>query len=249
MNKKLLVLVVGVVLAVVLVLALKQSGTSSDSAEQAVPTVLAIDVAVSFMDDWLDARQATDTDPVQAGLLTSEYLTRAFQEKLAVTEFSFEEGIQDPVLCQQTTPNNIRSKVIVDQPEQVQVYVIATKNESAGQAVATLVIEDGEWKINAIKCGFGETGPEMGEYSFEQTGQLLKTVPPPLDANFWYLVYESEGVFGYTAKLLFDDTSMCIAVDGTESVCDPTQFVETSRVMLQGDIGEAGVTVKRIMMQ
>lgn len=249
MNKKLIGLVVVAAIVIIGFVVLKNNSAGPGAEEKVMPEVPAIDVVLNFMGDWLDARESTETTPVAEGLTQSEALSKAFAEQLQATSFDFEGDSLDPVLCQTVLPNNLRSKTVSETDSNVEILVIANGAQTANQAVVKLIIEDGEWKINSIKCGFGETGPEMGEYSFEQTGQLLKSVPPPLDPNFWYLVYESEGVSGFTAKLMFDASSVCVSNEAVETVCEPDTFQQTARAKVQGDISEAGVMVKRVTFE
>jgi len=77
-------------------------------------------------------------------------------------------------------------------------------------------------------------------------GNLLKSVPPPYDPNYWHLVYAQNGTLGYVVPLFFSAMSMCTDIRGNESVCDPSQFIEVQKVMLRGDMTELGVEVKQL---
>jgi hypothetical protein len=67
-----------------------------------------------------------------------------------------------------------------------------------------------------------------------------------MQKEYWHLVYEQQGQSGYTVPLFFDEESTCIDLDGGEVVCKPDSFQEASHVFAQGQMLEAGLTVKRL---
>ena len=90
-----------------------------------------------------------------------------------------------------------------------------------------------------------EEAPQR-EFSFERTGNLLKSDVAPLDPDLWYIVFEENGEKGHVAPLYFDDTSMCKAADGSEVVCNPDQFTNAADAVVKGEMSEAGVQVKLV---
>ena len=109
-----------------------------------------------------------------------------------------------------------------------------------------LISRDGLWEIADINCTSGEEAPDQGEFTFDREGFLLKqSVPPPLDPQFWYLVFEQEGTPGHTAPLLLGDESTCVN-DDREGSCSDDMLGEALRAHVQGNLTEAGVDVARI---
>ena len=104
------------------------------------------------------------------------------------------------------------------------------------------------WQITDISCATGELPPER-EYSFEQNGFLLKNVPPPLNDDYWHLVFEQQGQPGHTVPLFFDENSQCVGADGITAVCNPDEFIEPSAAIVKGEMQEAGLTVQVVELQ
>lgn len=246
--KKIIVLGLIVLVAVMAFLTLQKNGGSQQTEDAAaIPTSDPLDDITGFYNEWLDALQSTSTDPVAAGLLDSPVLTPKMKESLKI---AVEEGGElDPVLCQTAIPEKIGAKLITRKDATAKVMVIARGEKMPGQSLASLVPQDGIWAIDEIKCAYGEMPPEQGEFSFEREGQLLHSVPPPLDPEHWYIVYESEGVMGYTAKLIFDEESKCTDTDGVTGACDPNTFEETAPAFVQGEMSEAGLMVKHVQLR
>lgn len=244
--KKVIVLLVLVVAITVVALLMKGDGTpgqkGAEENAEPVPTTDPIDDVSDFYQAWLDAVKSPDIDPVTAELTQAPVLTATMQAQLA--EKMQDTSELDPVLCQTAVPKKIGAKLIAQKNGEAQVMVIARGEKMPGQATVTVIPRNGEWAINEIECSYGEQAPEKGEFNFEHEGQLLKSVPPPLDPDYWYLVYEVDGVMGYTAKLMFDEESMC-----GEQVCDPNTFSEASTAFVQGDVGEAGLMVKHLELR
>jgi hypothetical protein len=121
------------------------------------------------------------------------------------------------------------------------------EERSPNVAVVTLGGDTGEWLITDIRCAQGESGPER-EFSFDREGHLLKSVPPPLNPDYWHLVFEENGINGHTAPLFFDESSTCVALDGTEATCNTDNFVDATKALVQGEMTESGVEVKRVTL-
>lgn len=208
---------------------------------QAVSTDDPIDIVLDFYADWLDAVESTSTDPFQSGLTNESLLSQALRDKLNNPPADIQK---DPVLCQDPLPTKIRSKRLVEQADEMQFVIFSKENPLAGQAIATTRKQGEGWYLDDIYCS--REFDEPREFTFEYEGNLLKSVPPPYDPEQWHLVYAQDGTFGYVVPLSFVADSACIDQTGTEAVCDPSQFTETKKVMLQGNMTELGVDVKKL---
>ncbi len=251
--KILLLLLAGILLVlVVLWISNKNNETSTETVDtsEIVPVEDPLDTVLTFYNDWLQAEQSTTTDPILAGLLDSQVLSPEVRANLEKALAEQSEGSLNPVLCQPTVPARIGAKVLFTLDTQAQIMVLARGGEekSAYQAVVTLKAVDGMWRIAEIACAEGDVAPER-EHDFEREGFLLKSVPPPLDPQYWHLVYEENGQLGHTVPLLFSNESICVTANGSESNCDVSQFTEAARVLLQADMIEVGAQVKRIQFK
>ena len=56
--------------------------------------------------------------------------------------------------------------------------------------------------------------------------------------------FEENGTMGHTVPLFFDQTTVCIATNKTESICDPSTFTEPALVLVQAEMLESGAVVK-----
>ncbi len=248
MNKKYIIGgLVGLVLLVVAGWSL--FGTSSQNEEAAtdvaIPTEDRVDIVLEFYDTWLAAVQSTSTDPYQSDLISSPHLGLDLATRLRASQTEVSEDQVDPVLCQLAAPNRIGIKVIFEEELKAQYLIIPKGEISPLRAEVSLVAVDGQWQITDIVCTSGESAP-VGEFSFERKGNLLKSVPPPLDPQYWHLVYEENNVFGQTAPLFFDEGSTCVVPGAADRVCVPDEFNETAVVQVFGQLTEAGVEVKRV---
>ncbi|NCT02026.1 hypothetical protein GW766_02120, partial [Candidatus Parcubacteria bacterium] len=131
---------------------------------------------------------------------------------------------------------------------QVMVLTRGGEEKSPYQDIVTVAVVDGKWRITEISCAQGEIAPERA-YDFEHEGFLLKSVPPPLDPQYWHLVYEENGQLGHTVPLFFSAESICIDGAGNESICVPTQFTDASPAFLQAAMTEAGAAVRRLQLK
>lgn len=248
MKKQFVLLFAFIVIIVIAVVTLSgSSDTSTPAEDSAVPEGDPIDVALGFYNDWLDAVQSTTTDPYAAGLATDQRLSEVAQAYIAVTD---KDADIDPVICQMETPERVGAKVsyVLEREAQYMMLARGLAEKSSRQAVVDLVAQDGQWVINEISCVEGESMPDR-EFTFEREGFLLKSVPPPLDPEYWHLVFEERGVQGHTAPLFFSEDSMCIDAAGVETVCNPDTLPEAGAALVKGQMTEAGVEVSRIELQ
>lgn len=212
-----------------------------------IPTEDPMDVVINFYNTWLDAVHSTTTDPKAAGLYEAAVLSEAVKEYIAAAETTPLPNNLESVLCQQSTPERVGGKLIFKEDTKAEIQILSRgfETKSPYQAVVTLGAVNGAWQINKITCTQGEVAPEK-EFAFEREGYLLKSVKPPLDPNFWHLVYEENGLKGHTVPLFFDESSVCIDKDGNEANCQPDTFTEPSLALLQADMIESGAIVKRL---
>ncbi|MEX1027321.1 MAG: hypothetical protein WD049_04840 [Candidatus Paceibacterota bacterium] len=222
-------------------------GGSGIGEKQAVSLEEPAIVVLDFYDPWLAAVQATSTDPYKSDLPADPILSKELRDRLMNHSDRSGDGV-DPVLCQERTPPAISARPVFTNDEQAQILVLSTRPESQGQAVVTLNKLNGGWYINDIECSSGEVAPDR-EFSFEQEGFLLKSVPPPLDSQYWHLVFEQNNEQGHTVPLFFGAESMCQTGSGTASVCEPDTFTEATQALVKGEMSETGVEVKRVEMK
>ena len=251
MNKNTLYTLLLAVAAVVLIIIFfnrliggsDSSGTDApDLSDQAVSTEEPIDIVLDFYVDWLAAVASTSTDPYTAGLNTSELLSAGLRSSLATAP---EEGGVDLVLCRTYVPENITAREVFALEDKVQLLVMDKDKEKTEQAVVTLAKLGEGFYIDTIECSLGEFAPER-EFTFVRDGQLLKSVPAPLNADFWHIIFTENNIRGNAAPLFFDDNSMCIEANGGEAVCNPDTFTEAAGATVYGEMSEIGVEVKRI---
>jgi hypothetical protein len=214
-----------------------------------VPTDDVIDVTLDFYESWLNAVQSTTTDPYQTGLSTDDLLDDSVRMYIADAQRNGAVLERDPVFCLSFVPDKFRAKTIFtnDTSSEVQVLGRGGAEKSPEYALVGLTAVNGMWQISSITCVSGESAPER-EFAFDKEGFLLKGVPPKLNPDFWYLVFEENGKAGHVAPLAFDTSSICISPEGNESVCDPTQFINPSKAHVKGGMTEAGAVVKRIQL-
>jgi len=254
-NKKYLSIAAGVVaiiavVALVITLANRKTNSNPEEVTGQVPPDVAFDITLEFYNQWLTDAQSTTTDPFASGLINSTRLSSDVRTMIQDKQATKVAGDLDPVLCQLTTPERIGGKEIFQNDTQAQVMILARGFEvkSPNTAIVTLDAVAGNWQITKIECSQGESAPER-EYDFERSGFLLKSVPAPYNSENWHLVYEENGQPGHVLPLFFDTESICVAVGGAEAVCDPSQFVEPAKVLLQADMLDAGADVRRVTFE
>jgi len=219
----------------------ENTGDDDAGASATTPTTDPLDAVLAFYTPWLDAVLSTTTDPYQANLNTNDGLSTAVQLYLADSQ----GGELDPVLCQTEVPEEVRGRELfrTDDEAEVQILSRGLPERSPTFALVRLVAVDGEWQINEIACRSGESGPER-EFTFEREGYLLKSVPEPLNDDYWHLVYTENNIPGQTVPLFFDAESQCQVDEGAFFTCDETQLQEATYASVQGNMTEAGVDVR-----
>lgn len=249
MNTKYKLLALGGLLGLVVIIIItwvflktSQTGpqTSDGSNTQEVSTDDPIDIVLDFYDLWLEAVQSTSTNPFQLELATRPILSKSLSDKLKENQTGL-----DPVLCQSVIPQQITARSIFKQQDKTQVLVMAKDKTVTEQAIVTLKQQNGGWYIDDIMCSPGEFAPTR-EFSFEKEGSLLKSVPLPLDPQYWHIVFEENGELGHAVPLFFDEESRCLSIELVEATCIPDQFTETKKVYVYGQMTELGVEVKRL---
>lgn len=248
MKRNLLILVaIGALLALIIFGFFQSNTTPTDEPVDSQPDTDPLDDALSFYNQWLDAAQSTTTDPYAAGVLDSTILTDNARSQIESARD--QNPALDPVLCRSDVPERVGGKLTYQLDDEAQLIVLGRGGEvaSADQAMVTLLVSDGQWKIDNIECLSGESAPER-EFSFDREGFLLKSVPEPYDPDYWHLVFEQDGQMGHLVPLYFDASSTCTALDATESVCSPESFTEATPVEVRGDMTEAGLEVKQLQI-
>lgn len=203
-----------------------------------------VDITMDFYNAWLPLAKTGTTKPYDAGMTTRPVLSAALKAKLDAAK-THAATDPDPVLCQVKVPDQISSRTIYQQKDSAQVLITSKDKTQTGQAVVTLKAKDGGWYMDDIMCSAGEGGP-TDEFSFNHEGYLLKSVPPPLNKKYWYVIYEDNGVKGQYAPLFLSKTSACQSVEGAKSVCDMATFADAKKVHVYGQMTETGVDVTRI---
>lgn len=247
MNKKFFVL--GSLILIVIVGFMVFSG-DNDTEEMQITYELGdpIDATLDFYNTWLVAMQSTTSNPYDDELhIKSDALSQNIKDKIITTRTNSTSDGLDPILCQMEIPERIGAKVLYQQDSEAQIMVLARgwEEKSPFQAVVTLQGVKDKWIINDINCVTGELPPTR-EYDFEKEGYLLKSVPPPLDSNYWHLVFEQNGQSGHTVPLFFTANSVCIYSEDEEKTCVPDEFTDATKVYLQAGMTEVGATVERL---
>lgn len=207
------------------------------------------DLVLDFYSGWIDRKKVETVDEKTPNPTNSPLLSYQVYEEVKDFDFSADNTEVDPVLCRADLPNGLRSRVVFSTDNKEQILILSADKQTPQQSIITLEKNNDLWEITDIKCGSGEEGGPMGEFSFENEGSLLKdSLPEGFNTDYWHLVFEQDDMQGHTAALLIDEGSVCVDKEGNESTCDPETFFQTMRVRVQGNISEAGVEVKRIEM-
>ncbi|MBX4206404.1 hypothetical protein KW784_01295 [Candidatus Parcubacteria bacterium] len=201
-----------------------------------------VDAVTKFYNSWLTAAKDPAATPGKPELAASAILSKDLRARLA----SAVSATPDPVLCQAKTPQGISIRSFSNTADKAQVLVTPKDKSVNDVALVTLLKSGTGWYISDINCSAGDVAPEK-EFSFENVGYLIKnSVPKPYNSKNWHLVFEEKGQPGHVVPLLFDAKSQCVALDGKESACSPSQFKEATKVSIHGQMSEAGVTVVRL---
>lgn len=219
-----------------------QSNTAGNTPDSVGVANDPINKMLDYYQAYLAAEQNAATSPAQEGLLEDPILSFAVRSYIADSP----EGSVDPVLCQSVTPQKTRSRTLYEEENKAQVQVLGRLEgeKLSEQAVVTLERKNDAWRITEIQCLQGESAPER-EFTFDREGYLLKSVPEPLDANYWHLVFEQNGTKGHTVPL-FTDEAECTLLDGTIETCDMSKVDEATRAKVKGQMTESGVSVQFI---
>ena len=249
MKKPLIILLAVALLALIVVAIVIKQKSTDESAPKEIRGVAGepFDIVMDFYRSWYEARNSSSSDPFSEGLPQLMSLGIDLSKKIADSEINFRESGTDIVLCQTEIPGKLRSRIVFVTDTSAQIMILPKDNQSGIIPVATLNAHDGLWEITDIVCNNGEQDPNQGEFSFDREGQLLKaSLQPPLDNQYWHLVFEQDGTFGYTAPLFLNDSSICVLNNGSEEACRDDIFSETQKVHVLGNMTEAGVEVKKI---
>ncbi len=204
-----------------------------------------IDIVLDFYNPWLAAELSTSTNPHESDLQNSSLLTKELAKNLSSSAEYLAAEI-NPVLCQSEVPERIGGKLIFVTEKDAEVMVVPRGKKVPQMAIVSLIIEDNEWIIDGIECSQGDVLPDR-EFSFENEGFLLRqSVQAPLNPEDWHLVFIQDDEEGHTAPLHFDTESMCTDEGGIVAVCSKDQFTEASKVIVKGEMTEAGVQVKQV---
>lgn len=222
----------------------KSEVTIEENQQQTVSSAEPVDIVLDFYAEWLEATKSASSSPYQLELHKRPILSESLRARL--TESSIGETITpDPVLCQTVIPQSTTGRVVFALENKTQILVMSKDKTVYEQAIVTLNRHNDGWYIDDILCSPGEFAP-VREFSFEHEGFLLKNVPPPLNPEYWYIVFEENGEQGHSAPLFLNEESICKAIDGKEVVCTIDQFREVSKVRIIGQMTERGVEVARV---
>jgi len=227
-------IVIGVVAVVVIVIAIMQlrGGEEKWNGVAGEP----IDIAIEFYTNWVE--RVGGLDEVLKEAPVAESLKDMLKENASAEV--------DPVACRAFDETQVRTRAVFEREDTAQYIMQVTKGDlTEGYAIVDLSGKNGEWQIKNITCAYGDVAPEKGEFNFSQEGGLLKNVPAPYDANFWHLVYESEGQIG-VVPLRFTEASACITLDGDTVSCNGDFLIEAMDVHVYGNLSEEGAEVAKI---
>lgn len=254
MDKRKYIVGAGIVLVIIVVALVfiwrtqpNDSNAPEDSVEHRGIAGDPTDITIDFYSSWLSRRKTTNVSSTTANPLDSSALSYQILEKLKDFDFSPKNTGLDPILCQTALPNGFRTKTIFSKETTEQILVLSSDKQAGGQAAVTLEKNNGLWEITNITCSTGEQAPDVGEFSFDNEGLLLKdSLPATFDKDYWYLIFKQNDEPGHTAPLLLDEGSMCADAQGGEDICKADTFYETMHVHVQGQMTESGVSVKHI---
>ena len=204
-----------------------------------------IDTVNEFYASWLKAVSPAD----KATLAGTPYLSSSLQSKLT-SALADTASTLDPVLCQAKAPSAISVKTLSEKDGKAEIIVSPRGGSSSEVAIVSLNQIKTGWYINDINCSGGDVAPAQGEFTFDTEGFLLKkSVPKPFNNKNWHLVFEQNGEKGHIVPLIFSKDSQCTSLSGTTATCKPEQFTEATKALVQGDLTELGVAVKKLTLK
>lgn len=246
-NHKILIALVGVLLIVGVAAWLfttDRSGVDpTQEEEMQKPEGDPVDTVLDFYNPLVSSLKDPEKE-LSAFDLEEHVLSEEVRAQIQSAIAGGQEAVLSGIICQTTIPDRIRTRSVFELDDQAQFMVMSRDEGLVGQAIVTLVPHEGQWQISEIMCGTGEMAPQ-GEFSFDVSGFLLKDVPPPLDSQYWHLIFTQNGERGHFAPLHFDESSVCVD-NGSESTCVPDQLREKAYVHVQGQMSEIGVNVVRV---
>ncbi len=204
------------------------------------------DGVLGFYEPWLEAALSTSTDPYAQDLHKAPVLSLEVKKQIREGKGRSDNEL-DPVLCQVVTPLQTSARPVYENETNAQVVVVSRDKGQPEQAVVSLTKLNEGWYISDIRCTAGEVAP-VREFSFDTEGFLVKSVPAPYKAGNWHLVFEQNGQPGHVVPLFFNAESSCTGFDGVAASCDISTFIEPSKALVQGEMSETGVTVKKLQL-
>jgi len=206
-----------------------------------------IDIVSDFYELWLSRKNLTEVSSTTTNPAESMALSSALSNKLINFDFSTENPTLDPVICRTTSLEKFRIKPTFESASTSQMTILSSDRQDTVQASVTLEYSAGLWEITYISCSNGEQPLFVGEFSFDYEGFLLKdSLSDNFDSNHWHLVFEQNNTLGHTSPLFINEQSSCVNQLDEESTCDTSTLSEAMRVLVQGEMTEVGVDVKRI---
>lgn len=221
------------------------NGDMSTKNQPSRPTEDPLDVALSLAGNWLLNLQSTTSIPLADFLAGVDYIHDDVAAKL-LTGAAVDSEI-DPILCQQNTPARVGAKPVYVSDYESQVMVVARGGEKTPQqSLITLEAVDGQWLIVDVSCSNGEVGKPVGEFSFVQTGRLVRqSVPAPYDSETWHVIFNNEDGSIGVVPLYWYETSVCVKDEVSES-CNLDDLEEGQVVRVLANMTEQGADVGRI---
>lgn len=210
-----------------------------------------LDLVLTMANDWQVNLSATSTEnqlSLEEFINNDLFDPETRQELLEQTEVPVFDPPLDVIFCQANVPPRLVGRTVLETPTKSQVMVVARGSEERSPYQAIVSLDgngEGAWVITGIECVQGETAPDV-EFTFDREGYLLKSVPAPYQTGEWHVVFEQDGQMGYVAPLAFDSDSICIDLTGNETTCDPNSLQEPLPALVQGEMTEVGITVKRV---
>lgn len=211
-----------------------------------------LDLVLQAVNDWREIQATTsETTTTLESFISTDLFSVPLRATLMEQDADLSRDPQlDVIYCQAVVPPRLVGRMILNTETEAQLMIFGRglENPSPYQAIVTMTGNgEGAWSINNIECAQGEVAPDV-EFTFDNEGYLLKSVPPPYQSGSWHVVFEQDGQMGYVAPLVFDAESICIESSGEQAVCEPDNLVEPILATIRGDMTESGVTVRQIII-